>query len=48
MMDHFRLDVKDHIPTDGLTKRALVPDIAKLYDVLGWFAPVVIKMKILL
>ena len=48
VMDHFHLDVNNHIPTDGLTKRALVSDIDNFYDVLGWFAPVVIKMKILL
>ncbi len=30
------------------SKRALVSDIAKTYDVLGWFAPVIIKAKIML
>ena len=48
VMDHFRLDVNQHRPVASLTKRALVSDIAKTYDVLGWFAPVIIKMKILL
>ena len=33
---------------DRLTKRALVSDIAKTFDDLGWFAPVIIKAKILL
>ena len=47
-MDHFRLDVSNHSHVDSLTKRTLVSDIAKMYDVLGWFAPVIIKMKILL
>ena len=46
-MDHFRLDVNNHLPTDGLTKRKLVSDIAKTYDVLGWFAPAIIKLKIM-
>ena len=48
MMDHFRLDVSNHIPLNDLTKRTLVSDIAKTYDVLGWFAPIVIKVTILL
>lgn len=33
---------------DGLTKRTLVSSIAKIYDVLGWFSPVIIKVKTLL
>ena len=48
VMDHFRLDVSNHLPTNGLTKRTLVSDIAKTYDVLGWFAPAIIKVQILL
>ena len=31
-----------------ITKRALVSDIAKTYDILGWFSPAIIKVKILL
>lgn len=34
--------------TDCLTKRKLVSEIAKTYDVLGWFAPSTVSMKILL
>ena len=30
------------------TKRALVSDIAKVFDVLGWFSPATVSMKILL
>ena len=48
VLDHFRLNVANRSPHDQLTKRALVSDIAKTYDVLGWFAPVIIKAKILL
>lgn len=48
VMDHFRLDVNNHTLAEGLTKRTLVSDIARTYDVLGWFAPVIIKLKILL
>ena len=29
-------------------KRTLVSDIAETFDVLGWFSPTIIKMKILL
>ena len=48
VLDHFRLNVANRLPHYQLTKRALVSDIAKTYDVLGWFAPVIIKAKILL
>lgn len=47
-LDHFRLTVAELSPQDKWTKRALSSDIAKTFDVLGWFAPVVIKAKILL
>ena len=47
--DHFRLTIADlPPPLQNLTKRALVSDIAKTFDVLGWFSPTIIKMKILL
>ena len=48
VMDHFRLDVSNHHPADSLMKRKLVSDIAKTYYVLGWFAPAIVNMKILL
>ena len=47
-MDHFRLTVAALPPLDGITKRVLVSDIAKTFDVLGWFSPAIIKIKILL
>ena len=47
-MDHFRLTIAKLPPVDSLTKRALVSDIAKTFDVLGWFSPTIIKAKILL
>ena len=47
-LDHFRLTVADLPPHDNWTKRALASDIAKTYDVLGWFAPVIVKAKIIL
>ena len=46
--DHFRLTIADLPSTANLTKRALVSDIAKTFDVLGWFSPSTIKVKILL
>ena len=46
--DHFRLTVPSLQQTDNMTKRALVSDIAKTYDILGWFSPAIVKAKILL
>ena len=46
--DHFRLTVSQLPPLENITKRALVSDIAKTFDVLGWFSPTIIKAKILL
>ena len=38
-MDHFQLNIAKLtlLINDSLTKRALVSDIAKMYDVFGWF-----------
>ena len=47
-MDHFRLTVAKLPPLQQITKRVLVSDIAKTFDVLGWFSPTIIKVKILL
>jgi len=47
-MDHFRLTIAKLPPLDNITKRMLVSDIAKTFDVLGWFSPTIIKVKILL
>ncbi len=46
--DHFRLTVADHPPLEKLTERGLASNVAKTYDVLGWFSPTTIKIKILL
>ena len=43
--DYFRLTVCE---TQCHTKRELVSEIAKIYDVLGWFSPSTVCMKILL
>ena len=47
-MDHFRLTVASLQETNNMTKRTLVSDIAKTFDVLGWFSQSIIKVKILL
>ena len=47
-MDHFRLTVSKLPFSEDITKRMLVSDVAKTFDVLGWFSPSTIKVKILL
>ena len=47
-LDHFRLAVTQPPSSDVATKRTIVSDIAKTYDVLGWFSPTIVKVKILL
>ena len=47
-LDHFRLSVTKFPETECFTKRLLVSDIAKTFDVLGWFSPSIVKIKILL
>ena len=46
--DHFRMTIAEPPTHKSLTKRTLASDVAKMFDVLGWFAPVTIKAKILL
>ena len=46
--DHFRLVITDLPAVDCVTKRILVSDAAKTFDVLGWFSPTIIKVKILM
>ena len=46
--DVFRLTINKPPKADLLTKRLLTSDIAKTFDVLGWFSPSTIKAKILL
>ena len=48
VLDHFHLSVTNHTPHEAITKRFLTSDIATTYDVLGWFAPAIVKVKILL
>ena len=46
--DQFRLTIANLPSSDEVTKRIVVSDVAKIFDVLGWFSPVTVKMKILL
>ena len=46
--DQFRITVNELPQHAKLTKRKFVSDVAKTYDVLGWFAPTIIKAKTLL
>ena len=48
MTDTFQLTIPDLSSSQPITKRVLVSSIAKVFDVLGWFSPTIIKMKILL
>ena len=40
--------VTNLIPRGELSKRNLTSDIARVYDILGWCSPTVVKLKILL
>ena len=45
--DHFCLTVAKLPSGKNITKRVLISDVAKTYDVLGWFSPTTNKVKIL-
>lgn len=47
-LDSFRPTISSLAPVKALTKRKLVSDIARLFDVLGWCSPTIIKPKIML
>ena len=47
-LDCLRMTVAEFPRLESVTKHALISDVAKTYDVLGWFAPSIIKVKILL
>ena len=46
--DEFRLSLSKPPSVDVMTKRNVVSDVAKVFDALGLFSPVTVKMKILL
>ena len=47
-LDRFRLANTSLSHQESVTKRAMSSDIARIYDVLGWMAPVIVKAKIIL
>ena len=46
--DQFRLLISELPPLNCITKRVPVSYVAKTFDVLGWFSPTIIKVKILM
>ena len=46
--DQFHLAISQAPVHGSITKRMLISDIARIFDILGWFSPVVILVKILL
>ena len=46
--DQFHLSITDPPSENPVTKRNLVSDVAKVFDALGLFSPVTVKMKIVL
>ena len=47
-VDCFFQSIADQPTEDTITKRLLLSDVAKVYDMLGWFSPTIILMKVLL
>ncbi len=47
-LDCFRLTVAKLQHFKTVTKRTLISDVANTFDVVGWFAPSIVKVKILL
>ena len=47
VLDHFHLKIAKLPPVDNVTKRFMVPDVARTFDVLGWYSPCTIVTKIL-
>ena len=47
IVDHFQLTISVSSRMSNVTKRALISNISKVFDVSGWFAPCTLKMKIL-
>ena len=45
--DQFHVTVSQSPSRDRMTKRQLLSDISRLFDVLGWFSPTIVKVKIL-
>ena len=48
LLNSFRLTVSKLSCPEVITKRVLVSDVAKTFDIFGWFAPAIVRVKILL
>ena len=44
-LDQFNLTITEFNSRKSITKRALVSDVAKVFDIMGWFSPTIITMK---
>lgn len=44
-LGQFHLTITDLPPAENVTKHVLVSDIAKIFDVLGWFSPAIINFS---
>ena len=47
-LDSFRVEVHKPNQQQEMTKRTLVSDIGKTFDILGWYSPTIVKAKIML
>ena len=43
--DYFWVNVTELPPVKCMTKRALISDMAKTFDALGWFTPTIVKLQ---
>ncbi len=46
VIDCFRLTIAEIPPLVDITKRFLVSDVAKTFDILGWFSIIVVKIMV--
>ena len=46
--DSFNFQVRRHSEMATITKRSMLGEVARLYDPLGWLAPVIVRAKVLL
>ena len=47
-LDQFNLTITEFNSRKSITKRALVSDVAKVFDIMGWFSPTIITMIVIL
>jgi Pao retrotransposon peptidase len=46
--DEFQFIIKKQVQVENITKRQVLSELAKLYDPLGWIAPVLVNAKIIM